>query len=87
MSNCSQDLLLRITDMEGGVCVAKEAETALDYLSDRREFWSQQKPDYQAAGKHRASLENKKTLKAAVLRQKSGLRGDLMGTLRKFDAN
>ena len=78
---------MRMTDMEGGVCVAREAATALDYLSDRREFWSQQKPDYQITGKHNPSPDNKKTIKAAVLRQKVGIRGDLLGALRKVNAN
>ena len=37
--------------MKLGTEVVKETETALDYLSDRREFWSQQKPEYETGGK------------------------------------
>jgi len=41
-----EDLMSRLSCLEGGDAVAGEAEAALDFIQDRREFWSQQKPDY-----------------------------------------
>ena len=35
-------------------CIVKEVKTALDFLEDRRDFWSQQKPDYPAGSQERA---------------------------------
>ena len=37
--------------MEGGIAIAREAESMLGYISDRREFWRQQKPDYKIGGR------------------------------------
>ena len=37
--------------MEGGIAIAREAESMLGYISDRREFWRQQKPDYEIVGR------------------------------------
>ena len=40
--------------MEGGIAIAREAESMLDYISDRGEFWHQQKPDYKIGGRKNA---------------------------------
>ena len=45
----------RVSKIAGGTTVAQEAETALDFLSERRDFWSQQKPDYENVDKKLAN--------------------------------
>ena len=56
--------------MEGGIAIAREAESMLDYISDRREFWRQQKPDYKIGEgrmKGEASVQTDSALEMQVL--------------------
>ena len=85
-----------MTDMDGGAGIAKEAETALDYLADRREFWSQQRPDYQGQVRRSVSStredkniknnkNNKKTLKYAVMRKQDLIRKEFGRSLTNIN--
>ena len=59
--------------MKLGTEVVKEAETALDYLSDRREFWSQQKPEYETGGQKigRRSISAQRRDSAGSLKERN----------------
>ena len=84
---------MRMTDMDGGAGVTKEAETALDYLAERREFWSQQRPDYQGQVRRSVSStredknikNNKKTLKSAVMRKQDLIRKEFGRSLTNIN--
>ena len=42
--NYMENLLVRMEELGGGSGLTSEAASALDYLADRKEFWSQHQP-------------------------------------------
>ena len=55
-----EELVARLDGSEGLGGVRREAETALDFLQERRNFWSQQQPDY---GRYKNYTSNWKKIK------------------------